>query len=157
TGRPIDMGGTQLEVLEKRRAVPDLGAVDRGFRPLLEQMLQPNPADRPASMAAVAAWRPQAQMPPPARGAARDHGRAARPTAAATSQAKLGRRLTKVALALALLVGVLSIGFYFAPELLRPLPRPPPEPVLPPEPPADPRPRVIDFVNAYDGGSCFFV
>ena len=53
TGQPIDMGGTQFEVLEKRRVVPDLRAVDRRFRPLLEKMLQPNPADRPESMAAV--------------------------------------------------------------------------------------------------------
>jgi serine/threonine protein kinase len=60
-GRPIDMGGTQWEVLEKRRVVPDLRAVDPRFRPLLEKMLQPNPADRPESMAAVAAWRLEPQ------------------------------------------------------------------------------------------------
>ena len=28
--------------------LPDLGAIDMRFRPLLERMLQPNPADRPA-------------------------------------------------------------------------------------------------------------
>src|SRR5260370_4810209 len=71
TGRPIDMGGTQFEVLEKRRVVPDLQAVDRRFHPLLEKMLQPNPADRPDSMAAVAAWRPEPPLqPPPPRAAA---------------------------------------------------------------------------------------
>src|SRR5215475_1782606 len=64
TGRPIDMGGTQFEVLEKRRTIPDLRAIDRRLRPLLEKMLQPNPADRPASMAAVAAWRPQPEASP---------------------------------------------------------------------------------------------
>src|SRR6516164_3147530 len=41
TGRPIDMGGTQFEIMEKRRVVPHLGGIDRRFRPLLEQMLQP--------------------------------------------------------------------------------------------------------------------
>ena len=50
TGRAIDMGGSQLQIIEKRRALPDLGAIDMRFRPLLERMLQPNPADRPASM-----------------------------------------------------------------------------------------------------------
>src|SRR5215470_4067313 len=56
TGRPLDMGGSQVEIVEKRRKVPDLGAVDMRFRPLLEKMLQPEPAQRPDSMAAVAGW-----------------------------------------------------------------------------------------------------
>src|SRR5215468_7970142 len=63
TGRPIDMGGSQFEILEKRRVVPDLRAVDQRLRPLLEKMLQPNPADRPESMAAVAGWRPKQEAP----------------------------------------------------------------------------------------------
>src|SRR5258708_21881136 len=58
TGRPIDMGGTQFEVLEKRRVLPDLRPIDARFRPLIEQMLQSDPTDRPESMAPVAAWRP---------------------------------------------------------------------------------------------------
>jgi serine/threonine-protein kinase len=55
-GRPIDMDGTQVEVIEKRRSVPDLGAVDPRMRPLIESMLQPRPEDRPDSMAGVAEW-----------------------------------------------------------------------------------------------------
>ena len=35
---------------------PDLSDIDPSIRPLLQAMLQPLPADRPASMAAVAAW-----------------------------------------------------------------------------------------------------
>jgi serine/threonine protein kinase len=54
-GRPIDMNGTQVEIIEKRRSVPDLSDIDRSIRPLLQGMLQPSPADRP-SMAAVASW-----------------------------------------------------------------------------------------------------
>ncbi len=54
-GRPIDMSGSQWEVVEKRRSVPDLADIDAGIRPMLEAMLQPNPAHRPASMAEVAA------------------------------------------------------------------------------------------------------
>jgi serine/threonine-protein kinase len=58
SGRSLEMGGTQLEVIDKRRKVPDVSKVDRRMRPLLERMLQPKPADRPASMAEVAAWQP---------------------------------------------------------------------------------------------------
>jgi serine/threonine protein kinase len=59
TGKAIDMGGTQVEIIEKRRQVPDLGAIDVRIRALLEQMLEPDPAQRPESMAALAAWSPE--------------------------------------------------------------------------------------------------
>lgn len=58
SGEPINMGGTQFEVLEKRRKVPDLGALDPRLRPLIDWMLQPDPNDRPESMSTVATWRP---------------------------------------------------------------------------------------------------
>jgi serine/threonine protein kinase len=179
TGRPIDMGGTQFEVLEKRRVVPDLRTADRRFRPLLEKMLQPNPADRPESMAAVAAWQlePETLSPPRRAAAAPDRSRAARPAASQQSKPTLGRQLTKIAVTLALLLGVGSAGFYFARDLVSPpvnvppkspdldpsiaKPRedePKPGPISPRErPPTDPRQRIIEFVNAYDGGDCFFV
>jgi hypothetical protein len=60
SGPAFDMGGNQLEVVEKRRRVPDLSAIDSRMRPLLNGMLQPRPEDRPASMAEVAAWQPKA-------------------------------------------------------------------------------------------------
>ena len=50
TGQPLDMGGSQVQIVEKRRRVPDLGMIDMRFRPLLERMLQPDPANRPESM-----------------------------------------------------------------------------------------------------------
>jgi serine/threonine-protein kinase len=56
SGQPIDMGGSQAAILDKRRKVPDLGMVDLRIRPLLEKMLQPDPAARPESMAHVATW-----------------------------------------------------------------------------------------------------
>jgi len=56
-GHPLDMGGSQAQVLEKRRTVPDLSEIDPRIRPLFKRMLQPNPADRPESMAEIAAWR----------------------------------------------------------------------------------------------------
>ena len=59
-GRPLNMGGSQVEVVEKRRIVPDLSAIDAAVRPIVEAMLQPNPADRPPNMKTVAEWLRQA-------------------------------------------------------------------------------------------------
>jgi len=55
-GRPLDMGGSQAQIIEKRRKVPDLGGMNMRLRPLLEQMLQPDPSDRIATMNEVANW-----------------------------------------------------------------------------------------------------
>jgi hypothetical protein len=55
-GRPIDMSGSQLEVIEKRRAVPDLSDIPTALRGVLSAMLQPDPEARPASMAEVRDW-----------------------------------------------------------------------------------------------------
>jgi len=72
TGTAIDMGGSQVEIIEKRRKVPGLGAIDMRIRPLIEQMLEPDPARRPDSMAALAAWSPEVTSD-----ARRDRGTAA--------------------------------------------------------------------------------
>jgi serine/threonine protein kinase len=61
-GRPIDMSGTQAEIIEKRRKVPDLSDVESSMRPLIAAMLQPLPADRPKSMAAIAPWAPAGSL-----------------------------------------------------------------------------------------------
>ena len=63
-GRPIDMAGSQAEMIEKRRIVPDLPWIEPSMRPLLQAMLQPLPENRPASMAEVAAWEPAAPRAP---------------------------------------------------------------------------------------------
>ncbi|MFN3482563.1 MAG: serine/threonine-protein kinase, partial [Rhabdaerophilum calidifontis] len=52
-GQAIDMGANHAETIERRRAVPPLDGVAAGLRPLLSQMLQPLPEDRPGSMAEV--------------------------------------------------------------------------------------------------------
>ncbi len=53
-GKPLDMSGSQVDVVEKRRSVPDLTDIDESLRPIIEAMLQPDPRDRPASMADIA-------------------------------------------------------------------------------------------------------
>src|SRR5262249_51251670 len=167
TGRPIDMGGTQLEVLEKRRTIPDLQAIDRRFRPLLQKMLQPNPADRPDSMAAVAAWRPGPETPPRRAAAAPDRRDAAKPAAAPKAKAVLRRRRTKIAGRWTLLRRAGSVGLYLVRDLFSPpVIEEPKSPYLDPtkpgairepaRPPADLRQRITEFLDAYDGGGCFF-
>jgi len=55
-GKPLDMSGSHVEVIEKRSAVPNLDDIDQTIRPLIEAMLQPDPADRPESMEAIVSW-----------------------------------------------------------------------------------------------------
>jgi eukaryotic-like serine/threonine-protein kinase len=55
-GKPLDMSGSQVAVIEKRRTVPDLTGIDPPLRGLIEAMLQPDPQERPQSMAEVADW-----------------------------------------------------------------------------------------------------
>ena len=55
-GRALDMGGTHVAVIEKRRSVPDLEGLDPSLLPLLRSMLAPDPAGRPESAVAVANW-----------------------------------------------------------------------------------------------------
>ena len=52
-GRPLDMGGSDFDRLDKRSRVPELADVPQPLRGLLERMLQPDPANRPAGMAEV--------------------------------------------------------------------------------------------------------
>jgi eukaryotic-like serine/threonine-protein kinase len=63
-GRPLDMSGSQVAVIEKRRSVPDLTGIDPPLRDLIEAMLQPDPQDRPQSMADVADWPTTAEPEP---------------------------------------------------------------------------------------------
>jgi len=56
SGKPINMKGSQAEILDKRRHVPDLSAFEPRLKFLLERMLQPDPQERPESMLAVAEY-----------------------------------------------------------------------------------------------------
>jgi serine/threonine protein kinase len=52
-GEPIDMGSSIVEAVDARRGIPDVNDIDAALRPLIAHMLEPNPVDRPASMADV--------------------------------------------------------------------------------------------------------
>jgi len=51
--RDVDMGGSLVDAVDKRRAGPDLSALPDLVRPVIAEMLRPNPADRLRSMDAV--------------------------------------------------------------------------------------------------------
>lgn len=50
-GKHSDMGGSLSDAVIKRQQVPDLSAIPERFHPAFEMALQPDPADRPQSMA----------------------------------------------------------------------------------------------------------
>ncbi len=118
TGVPIDMGGSQVQVIEKRRRVPDLSAIDARFRPLIEKMLQPDPADRPESMAAVATWQLDAQPARPSRFTLREpkQPKVATAKSKAAKAARSGGggwRYALTGLLLVLGLGAVGGGYYF--------------------------------------------
>lgn len=55
-GHPLDMGDSPAAAVMARVKVPDLTGIDPELVPLLEWMLQPDPAHRPGSMAEINAW-----------------------------------------------------------------------------------------------------
>ena len=52
-GKNVQMGGSLVDAVDKRRAGPDLSAVPEEIRPIIAKMLVPNPAERLRSMDAV--------------------------------------------------------------------------------------------------------
>ncbi|MBR0869390.1 serine/threonine protein kinase [Bradyrhizobium tropiciagri] len=134
TGQKLDMGGSQFQLVEKRRRVPDLGAVDMRIRPLLERMLQPDPALRP-TMAEVAGWSPSASAQPSAAPLsgfdplAKDAGTSAqRESASSTTRNRRGIWLGTGVVALLLLLGGSGYAFYkfvWSASRLAALPPPP--------------------------------
>ena len=142
-GQPINMGGSQFDIIEKRRKVPDLGAIDLRVRPLIEKMLQPDPANRPESMAVVAAWQVGAERPIQLQHAqdTRQGSYGASPTTA-----RAGGRGWKAALAAGIAVVLLSgggAGYYYLAQSDAPVgssPSPGPVAALPGAPPEVARP-----------------
>jgi len=184
TGQKLDMGGTQFQLVEKRRRVPDLGAVDARIRPLLEKMLQPDPKDRP-TMAEVENWSVGSPRKLSIKRPERTEVVAA--TKPGAKPARRWLRYGAIAAVALLLVGSSGIAYYYyvwsvpAGSSAPPLPplkqnpsaqRPPPgpgpipsdigkdAPPISPKVPADSPVRsdfVRRFIQQYDGGDCFFI
>jgi len=169
-GQAIDMGGSQAEIVDKRRRLPDLGAIDMRFRPLLESMLQPDPANRLESMRAIAAW-PLGAAPP-----ARPRRDASRAAPSHPGRARRWRIAAAAALPLIALIGA-GTYYYYGVQAPAPAQTAPPKldngPRLDPgtpgaatTPPTPPTPAVLapsstadkirKFIDQYDGGDCFF-
>ncbi|MDO5604977.1 MAG: protein kinase [Paracoccus sp. (in: a-proteobacteria)] len=54
-GRPLDMGNSVVTASDARQAIPDLSGLSHRMFPLLQHMLEPDPAARPGDMAGIIA------------------------------------------------------------------------------------------------------
>jgi len=179
TGQKLDMGGTQFQLVEKRRRVPDLGAIDARIRPLLERMLQPDPKDRP-QMAEIESWTIGTPKPVPPKSIERlskpEREEVLRPS-------RPWLRAGAILASVLLVTGGAGYAYYryiwsvrvaVSPPPLPPLkqepqtPRPSAKPPsntdipkdTPDRPPVDNPARsdvVRRFIQQYDGGDCFFI
>ena len=179
TGQKLDMGGTQFQLVEKRRRVPDLGAVDARIRPLLEKMLQPDPDDRP-TMAEIENWSVGSPSKLPNKPIERTKATAVE--RAALKPARSWIRYGVVTAALLLLIGGSGVAYYkyvwsvpvaTTPRPLAPLNQNPlalnpstPGPIPDDAPATTPKlstetPNRGDvvrrFIQQFDGGDCFFM
>lgn len=175
TGQKLDMGGTQFQLVEKRRRVPDLGAVDARVRPLLDRMLQPDPKDRP-DMAEIEEWTFGVQ---PKSGTTRNEPapQASAPARSALRLPSGPARYAGIAAALLLVIGGSIGAFYYfrrSPQVEANV-QPKREPPLTPSPPANQPARAPSkddrvssetparadlarrFLQQFDGGDCFFI
>jgi serine/threonine protein kinase len=161
TGQKLDMGGTQFQLVEKRRRVPDLGAIDARVRPLLERMLQPDPKDRP-TMSDVETWSigsPKGNLIDKVEDTKRIEAESH------SSPSRSWIRYGTIAASTLLLIAFSAFAYYRylggvdvpAPVPQKPLPRPP----EPSPPPKDDNPARSDlvrhFLQTYEGGDCFFI
>jgi serine/threonine-protein kinase len=130
TGQPIDMGGSQAAILDKRRKVPDLGAVDLRIRPLLEKMLQPDPAARPESMAHVATWPLATSRPSDSQyGSELGYGSQDRRAAQKTSRGR-GKWYALAGLSTVLILGGTVATYYYMQPTSPDIQEPPAPPLL---------------------------
>ncbi|HYI63738.1 MAG TPA: serine/threonine-protein kinase [Allosphingosinicella sp.] len=64
-GRNVDMSGSLVDAIDKRRCGPDIAAIPDSLRPLLAAMLRPDPKERLRSMDDVLAMLDGARIPSP--------------------------------------------------------------------------------------------
>jgi eukaryotic-like serine/threonine-protein kinase len=122
-GRPLEMGGSHVDVIEKRSRLPDLSDIEETMRPLVEAMLQPDPDARPPTMAAVADWLRATRSAEPT--VAPVNGALGVPASGASAGAPTSNPWAKTQF---------QTGTPFAAEPTQPPPARPSEPTTPPAP-----------------------
>ncbi len=142
-GRPINMSGSQVEVIEKRRVVPPLDGIPKQFHPVLTAMLQPDPAQRPADMAAVRDWGESEKSKPVTK--SKKPAETAKPTStkpviplsgAAAAPQSNGLRNTVLGIGALAVVGVGALGGWIYVQNQKPAvvePAVPQQPATPPQ------------------------
>jgi serine/threonine-protein kinase len=63
-GKNVDMSGSLVDAIDKRRKGPDISAVPNNLRPIVRDMLAPDPKDRIRSMDEVLARLERLKLPP---------------------------------------------------------------------------------------------
>ncbi len=63
SGKNVDMSGSLVDAIDKRRRGPDISAVPESLRPLVGAMLRPDPKERPRSMGDVLEMLDGARIP----------------------------------------------------------------------------------------------
>jgi eukaryotic-like serine/threonine-protein kinase len=115
-GSPIDMSGSEVEAIAKRSVLPDLSDIDPTMRPLLQAMLQPTPANRPASMAEIAAWEP---APSRALWTPSAHSRESRPLTALPTRERGGGKKASLLGATIVLASIAGTAYVLRDDLTR--------------------------------------
>jgi serine/threonine-protein kinase len=64
-GRNVDLSGSLVDAIDKRRKGPDISAIPDSLRPLIQAMLRPDPKERLRSMEDVLAMLDGARIPSP--------------------------------------------------------------------------------------------
>ena len=113
SGRNVDMGVTMVEAVDKRRAGADLSTAPPELRPVLQQMLAPDPAKRLRSMEAVIAALDAAPTPAPSQPSKPPKP----PKAPATGPAKRGAPLGLLLGGAAGLVALVAGGLFLVSQL----------------------------------------
>ncbi|MGL4811997.1 MAG: serine/threonine-protein kinase [Beijerinckiaceae bacterium] len=167
TGTPIDMSGSQVDVIDKRRQVPDVSHLPEKIRPLIAWMLQPDPKDRPESMKAVADW----VYTPPQAPAARSTGRRSALKTDVEEKSGSGGKIAMIGGGVAAVLG--AVAFFLLRPGNDPAPIPPPPIVVsapvPAPVPSAPAPRtgpltkpeqverILNYIRYYDGDRCLLL
>jgi eukaryotic-like serine/threonine-protein kinase len=141
-GQPINMSGSQVEVIEKRRVVPPLDGIPKQYHAVMTAMLQPDPAHRPADMAAVRDW-VEPEKSKPAVTKSKKPAEQAKPVTSATTPqqatpaASNGMRNAVIGIGALAVVGVGALGGWIFVQSQKPAVETPqvseqtPEPVQP--------------------------